>query len=209
MFATIIAVSWVILVMAPLISPGMAATCEFHENRRHHDGQWIGAYGPTAYFVSQDSNTKLPGYATVTFSGQPTGHGRLPRLLCLPLQKPETRATACRNLVYVGQFTIDVNLTMATRISRALCARLDLRLAPNHQCAHAVTGRPQQPGSPAGSFPMRISGLDCARTCPIPDNRERGCECGYQRRVFDPSAAGLTPDWILAVPNTNPQFLGR
>jgi hypothetical protein len=65
-----IAVFWVILVMAPLSAPALAATAGFVRTDTTTMGGWIGSYGADGYFVSQDSNTKLPGYAKVTFSGQ-------------------------------------------------------------------------------------------------------------------------------------------
>ncbi|MGA7656197.1 MAG: hypothetical protein WCA96_05375, partial [Methylocella sp.] len=67
---SILTVFLAILIVALLSVPALAATAGFVKTDTTTMGGWIGAYGADGYFVSQDSNTKLPGYATVTFSGQ-------------------------------------------------------------------------------------------------------------------------------------------
>ncbi len=111
-FATIIAVSWVILVMAPLSAPALAATASFMQTDATTMGGWIGAYGADGYFVSQDSNTKLPGYATVTFSGQANWTWAASTTALPALQKPESPGNRIAGTWFAwGSFTIDVNLT--------------------------------------------------------------------------------------------------
>ena len=66
---SIIKASWAILVLSPLSATALAAT-GFVKTDTTTEGSWIGAYGAYGYFVSQDANTKVPGYAKVAFSGQ-------------------------------------------------------------------------------------------------------------------------------------------
>ena len=101
-FATIIAVSWVILVIAPLSAPALAATASFMKTDATTMGSWIGAYGADGYFVSQDSNTKLPGYATVTFSGQANWTWAASTTALPALQKPENPSDRIAELGLCG-----------------------------------------------------------------------------------------------------------
>ena len=102
---SILTVFLAILIVALLLAPALAATAGFVKTDTTTMGSWIGAYGADGYFVSQDSNTKLPGYAKVTFSGQANWTWACFHdcFACLA-EAREREQPHCRNLVYVGQF---------------------------------------------------------------------------------------------------------
>jgi hypothetical protein len=67
--ATLSVISWVILVVAPLSATAVAATARFVKTDTATRGCSIGAYRADGYFVSQDSNTKVPCYSQVSLRG--------------------------------------------------------------------------------------------------------------------------------------------
>ena len=81
---SIIAVFWLILVSVPLSATALAATASFVKTDATTMGSWIGAYGADGYFVSRIPTPRSLATPRSPSAGKPTGHGRLPRLLCLP-----------------------------------------------------------------------------------------------------------------------------
>ena len=214
---SILTVFLAILIVALLLAPALAATAGFVKTDTTTMGSWIGAYGADGYFVSQDSNTKLPGYAKVTFSGQANWTWAASTTALPALQKPENASDRIAGTWFMwGSFTIDVNLTDSNPHQVALYA-LDWDSSARSETINvldAVTGAVlNSQDSPGWQLPQwRISGLDCARTRPIPDNRERGCECGYQRRVLRwcTGSFGSSRQWDhRCAQHYIPQFLGR
>ena len=109
---SILTVFLAILIVALLSAPALAATAGFVKTDTTTMGSWIGAYGADGYFVSQDSNTKLPGYAKVIFSGQANWTWAASTTALPALQKPENPGNRIAGTWFAwGSFTIDVNLT--------------------------------------------------------------------------------------------------
>ncbi len=109
---SILTVFLAILIVALLSAPALAATAGFVKTDTTTMGTWLSVYGADGYFVSQDSNTKLPGYANVTFSGQANWTWAASTAASPALQKPENSGNRIAGTWFMwGSFTIDVNLT--------------------------------------------------------------------------------------------------
>ena len=110
--AFIIAVSWLILVMAPLSATAVAATASFVKTDATTMGSWIGAYGADGYFVSQDSNTKVPSYGQVSLSGYANWTWAASTTDLRALQMPENPSNRIAGTWFSdGTWTINVNIT--------------------------------------------------------------------------------------------------
>lgn len=95
MLVSIIAIAWISLIPALLSTAASAAnSASFVKTESTTMGSSIGVYGANGYFVSQDGTIKNPSYAKVVFSEMPTGHGRLPQIICLPCRSQRNRGTA-------------------------------------------------------------------------------------------------------------------
>ena len=153
---SILTVFLAILIVALLLAPALAATAGFVKTDTTTMGSWIGAYGADGYFVSQDSNTKLPGYAKVTFSGQANWTWAASTTALPALQKPENASDRIAGTWFMwGSFTIDVNLTDSNPHKVALYA-LDWDSSARSETINvldAVTGAVlNSQVLPAGSF---------------------------------------------------------
>ena len=193
--------------MAPLSAPALAATASFVKTDATTMGGWIGAYGADGYFVSQDSNTNLPGYAPVTFSGQANWTWAASTTALPALQTPENPSNRIAGTWFMwGSFTIDVNLTDGNPHKVALYA-LDWDSSARSETINvldAVTGAVlNSQVLPAGSFhngEYLVWTVQGHVQFQIIENA--GANAVISGVFFDPSAAGLTPGTgILAVPN--------
>ena len=204
---SILTVFLAILIVALLSAPALAATAGFVKTDTTTMGGWIGAYGTDGYFVSQDSNTKLPGYAKVTFSGQANWTWAASTTALPALQKPENPSDRIAGTWFMwGSFTIDVNLTDGNAHQVALYA-LDWDSSARSETINvidAVTGVVlNSQVLPAGSFhngEYLVWTVQGHVQFQIIENA--GANAVISGVFFDPSAAGLTPGTgILAVPN--------
>ena len=206
---SILTVFLAILIVALLSAPALAATAGFVKTDATTMGGWIGAYGADGYFVSQDSNTKLPGYATVTFSGQANWTWAASTTALPSLQKPENPGNRIAGTWFMwGSFTIDVNLTDGNAHQVALYA-LDWDSSARSETINvldAVTGVVlNSQVLPAGSF---HNGEYLVWTVlghvqfQIIENA--GANAVISGVFFDgvPGVSGVLGNGIIAVPNT-------
>jgi len=154
--ATIIAISWVILISVVQSATAWAATASFVKTDPATMGTWIGAYGADGYVVSQDSNTKVPGYAQVSLSGYANWTWAASTTDLRALQTPENPSNRIAGTWFSdGTWTINVNITDGNAHQVALYA-LDWDSSARSETINvldAVTGAVlNSEVLPAGSF---------------------------------------------------------
>ncbi len=110
--ASIIAISWGILVAALPSATAWAATADFVKTDATTEGSWVGAYGADGYLVSQDANYKLPSYAQITGSGYANWTWAASTTALPALQTPENPSNRIAGTWFATpSFTFNVTLT--------------------------------------------------------------------------------------------------